>query len=256
MESYCDTSRINLKIINKKVAKDIIIKNHYTHTWSLCKVAYGIYYKEDINNDFFDDLNEKLIGCIVYSNPVGRCASSSLSDKLNDDEVFELIRLFIFDGYGKNIESFCISQSFKKLNEDFPKIKAILSYADGEQGHCGTIYQATGFLYQGSGNIIKMPNYSISLKGPPNYEWIHSRTVSSRWGSVNLDKLKKSIGKSFWRKKESFKHRYVKFISNNRDNKILKKSLKHPILPYPKDDLFESEIEEIKIENTSELSFF
>ena len=185
MESYCNTSKVYLRAINKQIAKDIIVKNHYSHKWTLCQVAYGIFYKTEEPNDFFKESLEKLIGCVIYAQPVGRSAAASLSELLGIDEVFELVRLFIFDGYGRNIESYCISQSFKHLNKDFPRIKAVISYADGEQGHKGTIYQATGFHYQGNSSLALMPNFSISLSPPPDFEWIHSRSVTSKWGSCN-----------------------------------------------------------------------
>ncbi len=46
MSEYFDPTLIYLKSINKNVAKSLIEKNHYTHKWSLCTVAYGVYYKE------------------------------------------------------------------------------------------------------------------------------------------------------------------------------------------------------------------
>jgi hypothetical protein len=168
--------------------------------------------------------------------------------------VLELTRLWIADGYGKNIESYCIAESFRLLNTEYPHIKCILSYADSEAGHAGTIYQATGFLYQGDNyvDIAIMPNYSVSLVGPPNYDWIHSRSVYSRWKTHSVDKLKERIGRTFWRKRESGKHRYIKFISNKIENKKLTKSLKHKTLPYLKSTSFKEEVQEIIVDSTNE----
>ena len=256
MESPCDTSKIYLLPINKGIAKDIIVKNHYSHKWSLCQIAYGIFYKSEEQSDFFNQTDDKLIGCIVYGQPVGRSAAASLSDLLKIDQVFELVRLFIHDGYGRNIESYCIAKSFKLLNRDFPRIKAVISYADGEQGHTGVIYQATGFHYQGNSSLALMPNFSVSLSPPPDYNWIHSRSVTSKWGSCNVEHLKKCIGKTFWRKKESTKHRFIIFITNKGEKKKLFKSLKHPILPYPKTCHYKDEIQEITVENNVMETFF
>ena len=256
MESYCDINKIYLRPINKQVAKDIVVKNHYSHKWTLCQVAYGVFYKTVESNDFFKENLEKLIGCVIYAQPVGRSAAASLSELLKIDEVFELVRLFIFDGYGKNIESYCISQSFKHLNKDFPRIKAVISYADGEQGHKGTIYQATGFHYQGNSSLALMPNFSISLSPPPDFEWIHSRSVNSKWGSSNVEHLKKCIGKTFFRKKESTKHRYIIFIGGRVEKKKLLKSLKHPTLPYPSGNNYVEDIEEIIVSNAKLSEFF
>jgi hypothetical protein len=172
--------------------------------------------------------------------------------------VLELTRLWIADGYGKNIESYCIAESFRQINTDYPQIKCILSYADSEVGHTGKIYQATGFIYQGDNyvDVALMPNYSVSLSGPPDYNWIHSRTVFSKWKTHNVDKLKERIGRTFWRKKESGKHRYIKFISNKIENKKLVKSLKHPSHPYPLVGGYKEDIIEIKVDSNGTESFF
>jgi hypothetical protein len=254
MLDYCDTSLIYLRSINKNVAKTIIETHHYTHKWTSCTVAYGVYYKDYPETTFFGGYDSKLIGVLVYGNAVGRSASTSITPLITNNNVLELTRLWISDGYGKNIESFCIAESFRLLNIDCPQIKCILSYADSEVGHIGTIYQATGFLYQGDiyTDIAKMPNYSVSLVGPPNYQWLHSRSVYTRWKTHNVNKLKERIGKTFWRKRESGKHRYIKFISNKIENKKLTKSLKHKVLPYIKNTSFKEEVQEITVENKNE----
>ena len=255
-EGYFDSAKVNIRSISKSVAKEIIIKNHYTHKWSLCQVAYGIFYKSENNHKFIQDDTEKLIGCCIYGNPVGRSAAESFSKLLKAEEIFELTRLFIFDGYGKNIESYAISQTLKLIKKEFPHIKLILSYSDSEQNHRGIIYQAVGFYYQGNKSIALMPNYSVSLTGPPNYNWIHSRTVQSKWGSHNVQWLKKKIGHTFYRKKESSKHRYFYILANKVEKKKILANLKHPCLPYPKGTIFEEEIEKIDVETNRENKFF
>ncbi len=240
-ESFVDTSKISLREISKDVAKGIIVKNHYSHKWSLCTHAIGIYYESDSTHEFFDD-KLVLIGCLIYGNPVGRSAAESISPLISTDQVFELTRLFIHDGYGKNIESYCIARSFDWIRKFRPDIKALISYADVEQNHRGGIYQATGWIYQGNSSMSLMPNYSVSLSNDP-YEWIHSRTVFEKYGSHNIEHLKNTIGKTFYRKKESTKHRYVYFLGNKIEKKKLIKSLKHPSVEYPKVSNFVEEVE-------------
>ena len=204
----------------------------------------------------FDNLIEYNNYKILYNTFLTKCYKNI--PLINNNNVLELTRLWIEDGYGKNIESYCIADSFRQINKDYPEIKCILSYADSEVGHTGKIYQATGFIYQGDNyvDVALMPNYSVSLSGPPDYNWIHSRTVFSKWKTHNVDKLKERIGRTFWRKKESGKHRYIKFISNKIENKKLSKSLKHPSRPYPLIGGYKEDIMEIKVENTNEQSFF
>ena len=254
-EPYFNPSNVFLREVSKETAKDMIIKYHYSHKWTLCRIAYGIYYKLDKDCDFFNEREERLIGVVVYGQPVGRSAARSISNIVKISEVFELTRLFIHDGYGSNIESYCVSQSLKMVKRDFPKLKAVISYADGEQGHKGVIYQATGFYYQGNSALALMPNYSVSLIGPPHH-WIHSRTISSTYGSHNVEHLKKKIGKTFWRKKESSKHRYVYLLCNKVDKKKILANLKHPFLPYPKEAIHRDEIEEVVVKTTTENLFF
>lgn len=244
-EEYFDPSKFIIRSISKEIAKKIIIKNHYSHKWTLCSVAYGVFYKQEDTNKFIPE-SEKLIGACIYGTPVGRSAADSFSELIKADEVLELTRLWIADGYGKNVESWAISQTFKLIKRMFPDIKIIMSYSDEEQHHRGIIYQAVGFYYQGNKDIALMPNFSISLEGPPNYKWIHSRTVQATYGSHNLDILKKKIGKKFWRKKESTKHRYFYILTNKVEKKKILASLKHPCQPYPKGTVFEEEIEEIQ----------
>jgi hypothetical protein len=240
--------------VPRDTAKQFVERWHYSHKLSLCQVAYGLFYDTKSPSLFFDNTKIKLIGVVVYSQPAGRSAAESISDLIKVEECMELIRLVILDDYGKNIESYFISQSLKCIKKEFPNTKAIISYADGEQGHKGTIYQACGFHYQGNSTIALMPNYSMSLEKP--YKWLHSRTVSSTYGSHNVEHLKKKIGHTFWRKKESSKHRYVYLLGNKVEKKKILKNLKHPFLPYPKEAHHQDEIEEVVVENSEESRFF
>ncbi len=234
---YVDTSRVSIREIGKATAKKMIVTYHYSHAWTMCRYALGVFYEND-EQDVLGN-TETLIGCLVYGYPVGRSAITSVIDGLEKDECLELTRLFIHDGYGSNIESYAMGQSFQWIKDNAPNIKMLLSYADPEQMHLGGIYQATNWLYQDCRDIQLMPNYSVSLSNNP-YNWIHSRTVFSKWGSHNLEHLKTQMGKEnisqFWRKKESPKHRYIQVLGQNKSEKRkLTKRLKHKVSPYPKD---------------------
>ncbi|MEY4332828.1 MAG: Polaribacter phage [Bacteroidota bacterium] len=236
-KNYCDVSRVTVREISSSVAKEIIVKKHYTHAWTACRYALGIFYRTDESNALGD--NEKLIGCLVYGFPVGARAALSISEQLTKDNVLELTRLYCDDGYGSNIESYAIGQSFKWFRENDKAIKVLISYADNGQEHLGGIYQATNWIYQGMNTeIALMPNYGISLTKDP-YDWIHSRTVYSMWGSGNLEHLRREIGKQgykeFWRREEPPKHRYIQVIAGDKkEKKSILKSLKHEVRDYPK----------------------
>ena len=191
-----------------------------------------------------------MVGCITYGFPIGRRVLGSIFKEdleLDTKNILELTRLFIHDGYGKNIESYVISKSFKWLKKNARDVKVLISYADPEQNHAGGIYQATNWLYQGCGDIQLAPTFSLKIS--EGGDWIHSRTVYSVYGSSNVEHLKKQIGHTFWLKKEAAKHRYLYFIGNKKENKLFMNTLKHPLLPYPKDTLNKAEVTKHEVNN-------
>jgi len=66
----------------------------------------------------------------------------------NPDNVIELRRLCCVDDTPKNTESYFIGRSLKLLESDWMK-GIVVSYADKEYGHNGTIYKASNFTMVG-----------------------------------------------------------------------------------------------------------
>ena len=256
MDEFFDKEKMFVRKIEKSIAKNFVKKHHYSHSSNLCVASYGLFCKTDVPDEFFDGNETNLIGVVIYSQPAGRSAAESISECVKIDECLELIRLVILDGFGKNIESWFISQSFKFIKKDFPHVKVIISCSDTEQNHKGIIYQATNFLFTGlNSDTNLMPNFSISLTENP-YKWIHSRTVFSTYGSHNIEHLKKTIGRTFWRKKEAGKLRYIYIIADKKTKKEILKAFKMKILPYPKDCKYDENIEKYEIESSTENQFF
>lgn len=229
--SYVNTSNLAVRPLNKSVAAAFITKHHYTHKPSSCRYALGLYYIED-DHLFFSGNNEKLIGVMSYGHPVSNRAIGSITKSvpLELDNVLELTRLVCLDGYGKNVESYFIGQSFHWLKKNAPEVKVLISYADPEQTHTGTIYRATNWLYQGCGQTKLMPDYSLKLF--EDGDWIHSRTVAAKFGHKAIESLAKKIGHTFWRKEETSKHRYIYFLCNKKEKQALISDIKIPILSY------------------------
>ena len=230
-----DTSKIAILPISKNVAKDIIVKNHYSHTWTMCSVALGVLYTD--TSKFYGD-TEKIIGTIIFGSPIGRRVIKSISPLLNNGEVLELTRLWIEDGYGTNIESYVIGQSFKYIRHNLPHIKSIISYSDPEQGHTGTIYQATNAIYQGDKTRIVTAWW---YRFPDSDEWIHPRTVVSKFGSVAPKNLLRVYPEGYEIKELKRKHRYVWIICKEPDRSLILNSLKHTSVEYPKKKEIEKE---------------
>ena len=64
----------------------MIVKHHYSHAWTSCRYALGIFYETDNEHSFFDEKEEKLAGVAIYGYPVGARAAASISDDGNADD--------------------------------------------------------------------------------------------------------------------------------------------------------------------------
>ena len=228
---YCDTSKLSIRPITKSVAKDIIVNNHYSGLWTKVSYAIGLFTSDVEEHPFFSGVADKLIGVACYGDPIGRLSGQSISEDLDRTEVLELVRLFVFYGYGSNIESWFLGKTFDWLRQNVPKIKGLISYSDPKEGHAGTIYQATNWIYQG--NSLRF-NDGWSFKFDENGEWQHGRTIFPYYGTNNPIEIQKQVTKPFWIRKEPRKHRYVYILINGGERRKILKNLKHPSLPYSK----------------------
>ena len=228
----------NVTLIDKKLAKNMIEKHHYSRTWSTCKYPLGL-----IKDGF-------VLGVANYGAPVGRLASDSISPEVTQGNVLELKRLWVAESEGKNTESFFLGQTFAWLKKNDPKIKVLLSYSDPSHGHTGVIYQATNWIYQGQ--IRSGVEFFAKVHG----EILHPRTINVRYGTSGINKIKEIDPKAEIYKIAP-KHRYIYILANKREKKRIMKSLKYPPLSYPK-ELDESMVNRIKSlqENPNSEKFF
>lgn len=204
-----------VKSINKKIAKQLIVANHYSGSWTACKHAIGMYKEKSI------------VGVAVYGTPIGRHASISISPLIKEGQVLELTRLWVNDTEGKNTESWFLGQTFRWLKQNDKDTKVLLSYSDPNAGHVGIIYQATNWIYQGRNTDDRW--YLI------NGELLHPRTVYSRFGTRALDELKNmDVVKNVEIVEVERKYRYLYILTGKKERKKIIDSLYRPPLPYDK----------------------
>ncbi len=247
MAEYVDANRLSVREIPRMLAKEMIVNNHYSKQWTKCSVALGLYYTTDNEHTFFEGKEEKLIGTICYGDPIGRHSGASIAASVNRKSVYELVRLFVHDGYGNNAESFLIGESFRWLKKYKPQIIALISYSDPMRGHVGTVYQATNWLYQGD-NLRWSESWLYRFD--EDGKWQHGRTIFPYYGTNDIEKMKDLVEKDFWVKKELRKHRYVYLLGNKSDKRMAMKTMKHPLLPYPKTrNITESEVIKVEVRN-------
>lgn len=106
------------------------------------------------------DKHDRLVGVAIYGNPMSRHYDSL--------ETIELRRLCLIDDTPRNTESFFIAKTLKWLEKN-TKYTQVVSFADPNNGHVGTIYKASNFEYTGledNGNprIVQYGDKSIHLR--------------------------------------------------------------------------------------------
>lgn len=104
---------------------------------------------------------------------------------LNQGQVLELVRVAL------NGKQSCTSQvvaaSLKHLHQDCPLCRLVVSYADCDQSHLGTIYQATNWVYVGT--MMKDQHDSSWVVNGKRYhgriisDWVRNRGVTGTYKS-------------------------------------------------------------------------
>ena len=224
---YCDISKVVIEPTKKDVVYKLVTDKHYAGTWTASSDVYAIYYDSG-EHQFFSGKELKLIGCVIYGNPVGFRVVKSICEDLTDTDVLELKRLWIEDGYGKNVESYVISQTLKMLKKDSPQTKVVISYADPGANHKGIIYRASNWLYQG--NEIGAAD-AYMYRYPNTDNWLSDRAIGEQLGTNGLKGVLDKIPDMEYKKKLR-KHRYIYFLCSKKEKKRLMGELKHPLLSY------------------------
>ena len=120
-----------------------------------------------IGYSVFNDKNE-WCGVIVYGYGVNYCIGNQYN--LKQGEVVELTRVAL---NGKQeTTSKALAMSLKLIKKDIPLCKLVVSYADLDQNHIGTIYQATNWYFVGISKENKNSGHFLI-----NGKIVHSRTV-------------------------------------------------------------------------------
>ena len=197
--------QLTIKVIPHKVAQDIIVERHYLHRKAPCSYSWGLYD------------NDEIVGVIMYGTPSSAPLRRGIAGDDEKNNVIELTRLWIDDKIGKNAESYLIGNTVKKVNKEI-----VVSYAEIEQGHLGTVYQACSFLY--TGLSAKRTNWVV--EGIDK----HCQTIADKHTSAEL---KAKYGSKFKLVPRPRKHRYV-FINAKKKRRLeLIDKLKYPIQQYP-----------------------
>lgn len=198
---------IQVRPVSVKIAKEIIVRNHYLHTMpGGTKLAFGIF------------SGKHLMGTVTLG--VGPFNAHRLVSGATRGDCICLTRLWLADDLPKNSESRVLAVVLRSLVRN-TTLKFVVTYADPSAGHLGTIYQAGGWFYTG----ISGPSVHYDLGDGVGR---HSRTLGHALGTRSLRYLRRH-GARVSPIERPGKHRYLYFL-----DKAWSDKLKVPVRPYPK----------------------
>jgi len=182
---------------------------HYAKAVPQIRLGYSV----------FNDAGE-WCGVILYSNGANPQIASEFD--LVQGQVIELVRVAL---NGKQeATSKALGMSLQMLKKDAPLVEVVVSFADRNQGHIGTIYQATNWFY-----IDERANErGIFLNG----KLTHRRSINKKYGTSTLSWLRDNVDKNAEIIKGKSKIKYVFPLTKNQ-RKILSIIAK----PYPKNNI-------------------
>ena len=181
-------SELRLAFCDNKAAKHAVMRWHYSRAMPAFKlVRVGVWE------------SGRFVGAILYG--VGANRHIARPFKLKDTQVCELVRVALASGR-KYPTSKCVAISLRMLKRQSPGLRLVVSYADAGQGHVGTIYQATNWIFLGAAT-----QPYLKVKGKIE----HPRTLYDRYGrgGQSLPWLRKKVDPNAQRVKMPAKLKYV-----------------------------------------------
>ena len=181
-------SDLRLDFCDHKAARHAVMRWHYSRAMPAFKlVRIGVWE------------SGRFVGAILYG--VGANRHIARPFKLKDTEVCELVRVALAPGR-RYPTSKCVAISLRMLKRQSPGLKLVVSYADAGQGHVGTIYQATNWIFLGAAT-----QPYLKVKGKVE----HPRTLYDRYGrgGQSLPWLRAHVDPKAQRVKMAAKLKYV-----------------------------------------------
>ena len=199
---------IELRRATPEAIRYACMKFHYAKAIPSAEYAYNVYNEQ-----------KEWCGTIIYG--VGATPNIAKPFGLANGEVLELLRVAL---NGKQpCTSECVAASLKQIHKDAPHVKMIVSFADMDQNHYGTIYQATNWIYLGDRNVGERGAFIIHGKRT------HPKSLHSKGWVQSLKWLRENIVPNAQEIISKGKRKYIWVFDKKKRREWQKKAL-----PYPK----------------------
>ena len=177
---------LRLDFCTHEAAKHAVLRWHYSRAMPSAKlVRIGVWE------------GGRFVGAILYGSGANRHLARPFG--LETTEACELVRVALSNGR-EHPTSKCLAISLKLLKRQSPGLRLVVSYADTKEGHMGTIYQATNWLFLEAANQpylkvrakIEHPRSLYDRFGPggQSLEWLRANVDPNARRVEMPDKLK------------------------------------------------------------------
>lgn len=156
-----------------KAIKYACLNFHYAKSVPVNTFGYSVF-----NN------NDEWCGVVLF----GSGANNNIGKQfdLKQGQIIELVRVAL-NGKQKTTSQ-VVSRSIKFIKKDLPLCRMIISYADVDQSHKGTIYQAMNWYFVGT-SMKNKSDGSFIING----KRIHGKTISDKCKRYGLVKTLENI---------------------------------------------------------------
>ena len=205
--SKCILLSLQVQRIPFITARNLVVSHHYLHSIpGGTMLTFGVF------------LETRLMGAIVFG--AGPQNGFRLVDGARMEDCLTLTRLWLTDVLPRNSESRVLGFTIKAMQK-YTSVKFLVSYCDPVQGHIGTIYLATNWLYTGLSTPMSLFDLGDGVAR-------HSRSFAHAFGTRSISYFK-SHEMQVHQLNQTGKYRYVYFL-----DKSWATRLRPLVLPYPR----------------------
>ena len=205
---------MKLTYATREAIKYACINFHYAKAIPVNTIGYNVY----------NDRNE-WCGVVLFG--TGAAKNIGHPYGLFQGQVLELVRVAL---NGKqSCTSKVVAEALKQLKKDCPLCRLVVSYADCDQNHLGTIYQATNWLYCGKTDVGD--TYFIINGKKTHRKSVHGITINGKPCPQTIEAVKMYLDKNASVFYTKGKRKYLFPL-----DKKMKKQIEPLRQPYPKED--------------------
>ena len=200
---------MRLKPASSKAVSYACRNFHYAKRVPVARLSYSVFNKQG-----------EWCGVICYGSGAGDKAAKHF--KMSQGQCCELVRVAL---NGKQEQtSKAVAISLKLLKKQAPLVRLVYSYADVDQKHVGTIYQATNWIYIGQSEPYRA---GMIINGKQTH--LRSASAMLKGKQCNLTNVRKYVDPEATEFYSAGKRRYIQVFDESIRQKYL--DLRQP---YPK----------------------